>query len=885
MPVIKVVNIDALSYVGTTWLNLLLGSHPDVMTLGPPHRFWKLKDSDFKGACLVHGNDCEFWAGFAKTWDRNQNFFESLSEYSGKTIFLMDNAPTEFLEETTKSEAVKVIKGRYLRDARAITASYARKMANQGITYKESIQPNNWFYGSFMAIPSVSQMNTQYEFIIRYEDAVRDQSAALKTLGTVLGIEYDDSAFRFWEADHHITSGNQGPISMIKLHQQLNVGNFESKKVYTAQLEKLKENPTSAFSDERWKTQLTEQDLKDFDVLMGAKNEELGYQRDQVSHSGGRKLWLKTAFKKYFKPSLLWNRKKEAILEPDTEAKQGTEYYTEIDQQKLKSLAPYKVKPSSLSFEDVTYNVNHNFFAAYGPDFKLKDCLALSVDGPLDYQRFLSELKRKIPNLRSNTFAHYLPNRELENDEIACVIRHDVDGDLIAASQQAKIEKSLGYRSSYFILHTAPYYGTFETDGSFLRNEECIRSYKEIQDQGHEIALHTDGMLVYQEYQRDGAQCLVDEIHWLRSNDIDLVGTTAHNSWPSYGVENFTIFQGKDHGKGNGMKAVCHNGKWAPIGTLTEKDLNLTYEANELLWQNSVPLFYAALRSQNVWRISLYNYPSELLSKEYSFGKLSDFNNKFVSTDELLDLAETIISPAYLYLVVHPMHYGLRTDNNHKPWLPEESVSSTTGDMSCWSGFNENESLRVSAISVLNELGTPDRGIDCYNSSDQKVLTLGSQNMATTQVSADSKYSQVMSQQLARSSGIHRTGATSFAQDTPTLRSFQEAYKSVIKHGKPDYLIVSLNSGNKELSSILEWSTTLSDVSKKTVILIEDVERSEFENTSKIDPELVKKVDFFVPDVFAKYKGAAPLFRAGNKTIWAPQGHFLVGREINKLIN
>ena len=94
-----------------------------------------------------------------------------------------------------------------------------------------------------------------------------------------------------------------------------------------------------------------------------------------------------------------------------------------------------------------------------------------------------------------------------------------------------------------------------------------------------------------------------------------------------------------------------------------------------------------------------------------------------------------------------------------------------------------------------------------------------------------------------------------------------------------------MNSGNKELSSILEWSTTLSDVSKKTVILIEDVERSEFENTSKIDPELVKKVDFFVPDVFAKYKGAAPLFRAGNKTIWAPQGHFLVGREINKLIN
>lgn len=286
MKKIKVLNLSALSYSGTTWLNLLLGSHPEVFTLGPPHRVWALREEKLKGACLVHGESCKFWSGFGEFWNQTDNFFIALSEYSGKSIFLMDNASQDFIDATMRHPDIEVLSGRYVRDARAITASYARKMADKGVSYIESIQPKSWFYTSFMSIPSIENLKKSSQMVVHYEEAVDNQAAFLKKAGDFLRIEYEQDAFKFWEADHHITSGNQGPIAMIKLHQGLNVGNFESREIYEKQLERLKEYPTKAFSDERWRDQLSLDDLTEFDKLMGKKNAELGYQRD---HSGDSK--------------------------------------------------------------------------------------------------------------------------------------------------------------------------------------------------------------------------------------------------------------------------------------------------------------------------------------------------------------------------------------------------------------------------------------------------------------------------------------------------------------------------------------------------------------------------------------------------------------------
>jgi hypothetical protein len=278
---IKILNVSAISYSGTTWLNLLLGSHPEVLTIGPPHRVAGMIDSDFSKACLVHGANCGFWPAFARQWDRSENLFVALRKFSGRSVFVFDNASPDFLARHARHDDVTVLPGRYIRDGRAISASYARKMRET--SYVESIAVGGWLYGSFQASPDLSQLAKSGIFHARYEDVTADPASFLNRAGDYLGLRYPEDAHRFWEWDHHITAGNQGPIAMVRMHQAMHVNKFESHAVYAEQLERLKRDPLAPFADERWKTQLTREELYWFDRMMGEKNASLGYERDSFT--------------------------------------------------------------------------------------------------------------------------------------------------------------------------------------------------------------------------------------------------------------------------------------------------------------------------------------------------------------------------------------------------------------------------------------------------------------------------------------------------------------------------------------------------------------------------------------------------------------------------
>jgi|GEM_PF-1765112 len=280
-PKVIVVHCDALSYSGTTWLNLTLGAHDKALTIGPTHRIWDQKDSGFDQACLVHDGRCEFWAGFADFWDGEENMLLALSRYSGRTHFFFDNPNPEFVEAYMQDPAVQTVRLRYLRDARAISASFARKMPDT--PYYDSILPSGWLYHSFQAIPAPSAENdVQY---IYYEACAKNAQKIRHEVGPFIGLDYSDGGHRFWEADHHITMGNTGPINMVRLHQGLDVPAFESRDVYIEQYKRLQSEPDKPFFDERWRKQLSREDLFYFDILMGEKNAELGYDRDRFTDS------------------------------------------------------------------------------------------------------------------------------------------------------------------------------------------------------------------------------------------------------------------------------------------------------------------------------------------------------------------------------------------------------------------------------------------------------------------------------------------------------------------------------------------------------------------------------------------------------------------------
>jgi hypothetical protein len=98
-------------------------------------------------------------------------------------------------------------------------------------------------------------------------------------------------------------------------------------------------------------------------------------------------------------------------------------------------------------------------------------------------------------------------------------LRHDVDNAIEPAVAFARWEEARGYRSTYFILHTAPYWA----DKGLLR-----RSCDEIAALGHEIGLHNNAIAASLMTGRDPCDLLDEAAEELRGYGYEVTGTVAH---------------------------------------------------------------------------------------------------------------------------------------------------------------------------------------------------------------------------------------------------------------------------------------------------------------------------------------------------------------------
>ena len=118
----------------------------------------------------------------------------------------------------------------------------------------------------------------------------------------------------------------------------------------------------------------------------------------------------------------------------------------------------------------------------------------------------------------------------LDSKKIVIGLRHDIDVDLNVAFQFSDIEYKLGFRSTYFVLHTAPYY--LANPGNMaVHSESIIPILKIMQNVRHfEIGWHNDLVTLQLIYNINPVTFLHNELNWLRSNGINVVGTASHGS-------------------------------------------------------------------------------------------------------------------------------------------------------------------------------------------------------------------------------------------------------------------------------------------------------------------------------------------------------------------
>ena len=136
-----------------------------------------------------------------------------------------------------------------------------------------------------------------------------------------------------------------------------------------------------------------------------------------------------------------------------------------------------------------------------------------------------------------------IPLREVaegNTDEKVIALRHDIDSDLQRSLRFAQWENARGFRASYFVLHTVPYY----TDKTQVNN-----TLHELQRLGHEIGLHNDAVTVaLQQGAEDPIAAAMDilevELKVLRDEGFEIVGTAAHGSalCKEHGVNNMEVF-------------------------------------------------------------------------------------------------------------------------------------------------------------------------------------------------------------------------------------------------------------------------------------------------------------------------------------------------------
>lgn len=164
----------------------------------------------------------------------------------------------------------------------------------------------------------------------------------------------------------------------------------------------------------------------------------------------------------------------------------------------------------------------------------------------------------------------------IDDDRVRICLRHDIDSLINPALCAATALASRNLLGSFYVLHTAAYYGCF-VDKIFKRNPgvECL--LKHFREQGQEIGLHIDPLHVYFSLGIDGREAILTEISWMRACGVDLKGVVAHNSAPVYGAENFEIFKGLAL---NNRRHVTHKGVTVDLQSICMQDEKLEYEGN-----------------------------------------------------------------------------------------------------------------------------------------------------------------------------------------------------------------------------------------------------------------------------------------------------------------
>jgi hypothetical protein len=305
---LKVLFLMGPGHCGSTLLDLLLGSHSRGFSLGEIYRLGRvLHDQPGRAPriCGVCPEHCEFWNERVPLWQlrilyRHQNLalravsrlarlgwnpYRLMAEWSGRDILVDSSKHPQWIHRQLRSSSWRDIEPHLvylLRDGRAVVSSYFRKYPERGLDavaldWRARVDRMNQYYQDF---------DRGSKLKVRYEDLASDPEATLRALCGSVGMDFEPGMLAFWDHNHHHIMGNGGTRSMIFRHR---LQQAESKRMpIQRRMEEAKQHYAHDYYDrtdigirldERWKRELSAEQLDVFERIAGETNAALNYER------------------------------------------------------------------------------------------------------------------------------------------------------------------------------------------------------------------------------------------------------------------------------------------------------------------------------------------------------------------------------------------------------------------------------------------------------------------------------------------------------------------------------------------------------------------------------------------------------------------------------
>lgn len=299
----KVVFIMGSGHCGSTLLDLILGSHTQSFSLGELQRIHNSIDSSSNNTqiCGVCENRCPFWdnkvqlpllklfyskanKGYAHASKIAQciyNPYKLLRRWSDKNMLIDSSKNPRWIQRQLRFSYRWIGITPYLiymiRDGRAVVSAYRRKYHDKGIKditkdWKRKAISMNRFY---------EQFPTERRTTVSYEELATQPELVVKSLCQFLNIDYEPEMLRYWTHEHHHLYGNGGTRALIyRFREQLQQSSPELRKraehakqfyahEYYDQIE------IAIKLDDRWRGEMTKDDLDIFDAIGGEINRSL----------------------------------------------------------------------------------------------------------------------------------------------------------------------------------------------------------------------------------------------------------------------------------------------------------------------------------------------------------------------------------------------------------------------------------------------------------------------------------------------------------------------------------------------------------------------------------------------------------------------------------